>query len=136
MGKKDGLKDPWKPGESGNPNGRPKGRGIKYLLEQKITEGEAYVPMDGTIVEIHKDSKTAEKGDRVTVKVKIATADQIVNALLANAAKGDIRHIKEVFDRLHGKAVQPHTFGDEDNPDDITEVEIKIVKGKSEKSKD
>jgi len=128
--KEDNLVEPWKPGQSGNPKGRPKGRGIKYILENKIADGEAFVLMDGTIVEIHKDSKTAEKGDRVTVKVKIATADQIVNALLANAAKGDIRHIKEVFDRLHGKSVQPHTFGDEENPDDITEVEVKIVKGK------
>lgn len=72
-----GLKPPWKPGESGNPLGRPKkALTITSLLRDKLDE---------------KDPKTGE-----------TYAQGIVKAMLKNALK-DPQVLKELLNRCEGK---------------------------------
>ena len=79
----------FKPGESGNPDGKPKGTlnfktRAKWLLEatEEITH-----PVTGK-------------------KVTISIADQIDVALIRAARKGESWAVKEVLDRLEGKSAQ------------------------------
>jgi len=46
-------------------------------------------------------------GKKTTVKIPMPTKDIIIGALLREAAKGNMNAIREVFDRMEGKAVQP-----------------------------
>jgi hypothetical protein len=73
------LNPPWKKGESGNPNGRPKGARnrstiIRELLETKATDGE-----EGQV------------------------ADQLARALIRKASEGDVAAFRELFDSAYGK---------------------------------
>lgn len=56
-----------------------------------------------------------ETGRKTKIKVPMPTRDVIVQALLRQAAKGNMIAIKEVFDRVEGKAPQPIT-GEEGGP--------------------
>lgn len=72
----------WKPGVSGNPGGKPKGTvQIRTLLQHRLL-------------------KAVSREDREKAGKKI------VNELVRLACQGDITAIKEVFDRLEGKAKQ------------------------------
>ena len=64
----------FKPGQSGNPRGRPKGSlSLSTLLREALSEND---------------------GER---------AKRIIDAMITCAEKGDIRHIKELLDRIDGK---------------------------------
>lgn len=76
---------PFKKGETGNPNGRPK----------KIPE------LDKLLADVMGDEK-----DGVTA------AEAILMALRAKAAKGDIRAAEVLLDRTYGKAKQTIEGGD------------------------
>lgn len=69
----------WKPGESGNPAGKPKGTLNRKTLLQKWT---TVASANGTV------------------------EDDIALALIKQANKGDVAAIKEIFDGLHGKIVE------------------------------
>jgi hypothetical protein len=76
---------PFQPGQSGNPNGRPKTKPFKDALRKAIeTAGD--------------DNKA----------LKLVAA-----ALLAKAQEGDVPAIKEIADRLDGKVAQPISGDDE-----------------------
>jgi len=64
---------PFKPGQSGNPKGRPKGSGITDRLK-KLLEKE-----DGKI------------------------ADALAQSIISAALRGDYRFVKEILDRVEGK---------------------------------
>ena len=65
---------PFQPGQSGNPSGRPKGSvSMKAILRRKLAEAEA------------------------------ASAEAIVDALIAEAKGGNLRAIAVILDRLEGK---------------------------------
>lgn len=67
---------------------------------------------------------------RVLIQEEALKTRQIVEALVAKAADGDISAIKEVFDRYEGKAAQSVTVsGDEEKPL-ITKVIREIVRPK------
>jgi len=90
MGNSDSIKKyQWKPGESGNPLGRPKGSrnvttNLKELLELTIST---------------KDPITGEMVD--------APVTSILNArLVRNALDGDNKAIKEIYDRIEGRPKQ------------------------------
>ena len=88
-GRKDIYKDavPFKKGQSGNPNGRPKGaRGLSTILREMLDE----------------DIKVIENG----VEVRKQFKDVIVRKLLKKANDGDLRAIEQIFDRLEGKPKQ------------------------------
>lgn len=68
------LKDHcFKPGQSGNPRGRPKGKTVTERLQKIINENEGEI------------------------------ADALVKTALKHALKGDHRFFKEILDRVEGK---------------------------------
>jgi hypothetical protein len=71
-GRVENLK-PWKPGQSGNPGGRPKARLIDQVLEEKL---------------LSKDSKLAAA---------------IAQKLLDRANRGDLKAIQLIAERTQGK---------------------------------
>jgi len=76
-----GLKEPWKKGETGNPNGRPKGqRNYATIYREALIK---LAEMNGMEPE-QMETDILLKG-------------------LASARKGDYRFWKDVHDRLHGK---------------------------------
>lgn len=89
MGKKDNLKPAWKKGQSGNPNGRPKGAKnrstiAKYWLEvnQKLKN-----PITGK-----EENMTQE--------------DLMTLALIKKAREGDVNAYKALMDSGYGSAMQ------------------------------
>lgn len=84
MGSNGNLRPPWKPGQSGNPKGRPPGINLTARLRE-ILSREADVP-EGS------PSKTV--------------ADLVVEELVAAAARGDIKALSMLFDRVDGKVAQ------------------------------
>jgi len=84
---KRGKKTQFKPGQSGNPKGRPKLPDIKEALAK--------------ILERDEDGMTA--------------LEEILRALIKKAKKGDVRAAQELFDRAYGKSKLSvdHTTGGE-----------------------
>jgi len=78
---------PFKKGESGNPNGRPKGASVVAELRKLVEETD------------WKDKKTG----KTHLQAK-AIAMKLVN--MAMDDEGNLGAIKEIFDRLYGKAQQ------------------------------
>ena len=77
----------FKEGESGNPNGRPKGtRNLSTILKAMLQED----------VEVVIDGK----------KERRQFQEVIIRKLLKKANDGEIRAIIEIFDRVEGKAKQ------------------------------
>ena len=75
----------WMPGQSGNPNGRPKKDVcitslVKELLEQDAGEGKTYAQL---------------------------VAEAIVKLSTTPDARGHVPTVKELLDRLEGKVTQP-----------------------------
>jgi len=66
----------WKPGQSGNPGGRPRGSSLTKRLRQALDAN------DGKLAEV------------------------VVKVLLREAAKGKYQHLREILDRVEGKVVQ------------------------------
>jgi len=97
---------PWKPGQSGNPKGRPKGRSISKALADKVYAEQSEVIIPNAFL-LDTDGKPT--GDKVKVLVKLASVDQILTALINKAGRGNIPAIREIFDRLEGKPVQAIT---------------------------
>lgn len=97
-----GLRPPWQPGESGNPNGRPRKRplseGYDDLLRQEIPE-----------VMLRQLNTMLVNNRPVTVNVlkKGATwADAIAYGQAKKAAQGDATCAKEMREGVEGKATQ------------------------------
>lgn len=78
---------PFQPGQSGNPNGRPKSRPFKDALQKALK---------------------AADGDQDMLEL-------VASALVAKASTGDVPAIKEIAERLDGKVTQL-VGGDDDNP--------------------
>lgn len=83
----------FKPGESGNPKGRPKGSKnistqMKKILFQRIK---------------YNDPLTGKRRMR-------SIADHIALALVGEALKGNVQAVRQIQERLEGKVEQPHKF--------------------------
>lgn len=77
----------FKKGQTGNPNGRPKGsRSLSTILKEMLEE-EIVITIDGK-----KERKQFQ--------------EIIIRKLLKKANDGDIRAIQEILDRVEGKAKQ------------------------------
>lgn len=79
-------KNQFKPGQCGNPKGRPKGKSLKSVLNELLAE-------EITIVEAGN-------------KRKMKANEAIALTLIKEALNGNIQAIKEIFDRTEGKARQ------------------------------
>ena len=79
---------PFQPGQSGNPNGRPKTKPFKDALRKAVD---------------------AAGDDGAALKL-------VALALLTKAQEGDVQAIKELADRMDGKVPQGHIGGDDDDP--------------------
>lgn len=75
----------WKPGQSGNPKGRPKGRSITAVLRDMLD-----------------DDAVDTQGKKQKVKRAVA------GALLRRALGGDVKAIREVLDRTEGRVKEQH----------------------------
>lgn len=89
----------YKPGESGNPGGRPKAKPFADALRMEIAAAGA----DGKALRI------------------------VAAKLLEKAAEGDMQAIKELADRVDGKVAQAIIGGDEDDNPIVTEIIIRGV---------
>lgn len=78
----DNLRPPWKPGESGNPGGRPKGRSLTARLRELLDRGEI-------------NGKPIKDGQQV--------ADLVAKALIKAAVRGNVKALQYIFDRVDGK---------------------------------
>lgn len=78
---------PFQPGQSGNPNGRPKSKPFKEAIQKALKEA-------------------GEDKDQLKL---------VAVALVAKAMDGDVPAIKELADRLDGKVTQP-IGGDDELP--------------------
>lgn len=74
---------PWQPGQSGNPNGRPKDSLTELL--------RAYLNAD--------DSKE-----------KLAVIEELVKIAKVTGMTGQVAALKEIFDRIDGKVPETHNI--------------------------
>lgn len=81
---------PFKPGQSGNPGGRPKSRPFKEAIDRAL-----------------KASEDAGAG---------LSLDDIATALLLKAKSGDVAAIKELAERYDGKVPQAIMNDEESGP--------------------
>jgi len=98
------LKPAWKPGQSGNPNGRPPGTfGLTNILRETINNGLNFQIYTGELI----NEKNEPTGKTARIRVQHPTGEAIASKVLKMAAKGNMRAIEFVFDRLEGKQTQP-----------------------------
>lgn len=106
--KEDNLK-PFKKGQSGNPNGRPKGQ-----------RNYATIYREALIKLADLNDKTPE-----------ALEEEMLSKAILSARKGDYRFYKDLLDRLYGKAVQSidhTTAGKELGTIDIPKEDRELIK--------
>lgn len=84
-----GLKAPWQPGQSGNPNGRPRKRPLSEAHDDVL---RMELPMEV----------------RVAMKLKAGAtwADAIALGIARKAVAGDVSAAKEMREAVEGKATQ------------------------------
>jgi hypothetical protein len=86
----------WKPGETGNPHGRPKGPDLLACLRKALEMGAKDHPL---CVELYKNLGEDPNGKTV--------ADAFVAAGIISGMKGNSKMWKEIFERICGKVAQP-----------------------------
>lgn len=98
MAAEDIIEHQFKPGESGNPNGRPKGsKNISTIIREFMDE-------EMTVVDPIKKKEMSRKISEIVVLKLIKKAIQ----------DEDLGSIKELIDRLEGKAAQRIDFSGAD----------------------
>lgn len=88
-------------------NGRKPTKFLTQLLIKEL-KGKKEIEIEG--YEINTGAKTK-------IKVPLPTKQTIIQALLRQAAKGNVNAIKEVLDRVEGKTLQPVGLQDKDGND-------------------
>ena len=83
----------FKKGQSGNPNGRPKGTKNRTTLVRELLE------MESTF-----NNPLTEQSE------KLSYAEQIIIAQIAEARKGNVQAFKELMDSAYGKIKDVHQF--------------------------
>jgi len=96
---------PWKPGQSGNPKGRPKHR---HLADDLIAALDDPVDADEFLKQLAKTLK---------LDPKTATVRQVIVRLtLFHAVKGNQSALKELWDRVDGRSVEHIALEDATGP--------------------
>lgn len=88
---KDNLQPPWKPGESGNPKGKPLGAKSLTGALRKFLE-----------FKIRTDHPLTKK-----TNVEMTVAERLMLAVIVKGANGDVPALREIWDRIEGKVAQP-----------------------------
>jgi hypothetical protein len=102
----------YKKGQTGNPNGRPKGgKNISTYLKLLMDE-----EMSTTDMFSQKKSMKKTVADIIAVKL-------IALAIKSNKGKGDLAAINTIMDRLEGKPLVK-----QETKTQFEEIEVKIVK--------
>lgn len=101
-------KNHFKPGQSGNPNGRPKGARTRSTVLAELLQ---------TVI---------TSLDLNDIPKELTAEAAIINALIKKAMTGDIPAIKEVQDTMHGKLADKIEGGDPASP--ITHETLVIEK--------
>ena len=122
---------PFKPGQSGNPKGRPK-RAVSYLTGKgyKLTEiNDTIQEMVGMNI---AELKKVRESDNATILEKT-----IAEALKKGLEKGNLESIETLLNRVYGKPKQDYdiTSGG-DKLDNKPRVEIQIIKTDGKESGD
>jgi len=89
MSKEDNLKPAWSKGESGNPNGRPKGSKNRSTIARKW-------------LEVNQSLKNPITGENETMSQE----DLMTLALIKKAREGDVNAYKALMDSGYGAPVQ------------------------------
>lgn len=85
----DNLKEPWQPGQSGNPNGRPKGSKNRSTIAKKW-------------LETNQNAKNP-----ITGKDELLTQEDLFTlALIKKAREGDVQASKALWDSAYGSPIQ------------------------------
>ncbi|GAB2549727.1 DUF5681 domain-containing protein [Spirosoma aerophilum] len=102
----DNLK-PFKPGESGNLDGRPKGSISQWMKEfGEATKIELRLTVTDIEGKVSESSSTIATDGNVTINQAIAVRG------LQKALKGDYQFFREVLNRTEGRVPQPITGAD------------------------
>ena len=89
MAKEDNLKPAWAKGESGNPNGRPKGAKNRSTIARKW-------------LEVNQSLKNPLTGESETMSQE----DLMTLALIKKAREGDVTAYKALMDSGYGAPIQ------------------------------
>lgn len=89
MNKEDNLKPAWSKGESGNPNGRPKGSKNRSTIARRW-------------LEVNQSLKNPLTGENETMSQE----DLMTLALIKKAREGDVNAYKALMDSGYGAPVQ------------------------------
>lgn len=108
---------PWKPGESGNPGGRPPGsRNLRSILND--------------ILDIEVQSKGLHPLTREPMsREKIPVRELLIIKLVASGLNGNIKAIQDIFDRIDGLPEQNINFNKQETAEGVL-AEIDDLKTK------
>ena len=81
---------PWKPGQSGNPKGKPRGKTLTPLLREMLGKKVKF--------------KNPFTGEKKLTKISDAILINLIGTALSD--KGSTKAIVEIFDRIDGKSPQ------------------------------
>ena len=90
------IENKWKPGQSGNPTGRPKDEKMMSDVLRELLE------CDSLKMTVEANGKSVNIDIKADRKLKYA----IGIALVAEGVKGDVKAFREIADRVEGRAVQ------------------------------
>ena len=88
-GNKGNLRPPWKPGESGNPSGRPKRR-----------------PITDCYIQMARQKMPPELCKQLGMKPGSTYAEAVARAQFIKAMKGEAKNASEIREAIEGNATQ------------------------------
>lgn len=104
---------PWKPGQSGNPKGRPKGKLLTDIIRDHLFD--PVTDKDGNPVELAEG-------------VPMTRADLVVRKCVERAMEGSFHHLKELLERIDGK-VPSKLEADVRNKESVANLMIQAAMG-------
>ena len=96
IGKLENLRPPWKPGESGNPSGRPRNKPITAAYQDRLNE-----KLPDALRKVNVGSVTVELPEGATY------LDWIAFGQCIEAGRGNAAAAREIADRIEGKVPKP-----------------------------
>jgi hypothetical protein len=104
-GNKGNLRPPWKPGESGNPSGRPKRR-----------------PITDCYIQMARQKMPPESCKQLGMKVGSTFAEAVARGQFIRAMKGEVRNASEIREAIEGNATQRVKQETVDKPRTLEEI--------------